>query len=513
MNQLTQEEADVLIQTLAEFRYDPVGFAYWAFPWGEPGELEAYEGPLQWQIDVLQAVKDGIVDISTAIRIARTSGHGIGKSALVSILIIWAMSTCAGAKCVITANTDTQLRTKTHPEVSKWFRLFIGNPLFKLSATAMYAADPEMEKEWRADFIPWSEKNPAAFAGLHNKGKRILIIFDEASEIADIIWETILGALTDRDTEIIWAVFGNPTKTTGMFRECFEGGRFAQRWNSKTISSLSVEITNHEELQAIIDDWGEDSRTARVRVLGRFPQEDGSSFISRERAEAAAEREVPYDAMEPIVIGCDVARFGDDYTIIYPRQGLDAKSREIEIYQGLDTMAVAAKCVAAMRRHGARSIFVDEGGLGAGVVDRLRQLDAPVVGVNFSDKAKEIPGTEGESFTNHRAEIWGAMRNWLKLGCIDGEVSTLSGVSGKTSLIEELIGPQYELDAKDKIKLESKKDMKRRGVASPNIADALAVTFSEPMLTAEELRAELRQQDYAPAETSYDPYDLERIYA
>ena len=499
---LTQDEADVLITTLAEFRYDPVGFAYWAFPWGEPGELEDYSGPLAWQIEVLRQIRDGLVTIEEAIRIARTSGHGIGKSALVSIIILWAMSTCAGAKGVITANTDNQLRTKTHPEFSKWFRLFIANPLFKLTATALYAADPEMEKEWRMDFIPWSEKNPAAFAGLHNKGKRILIIFDEASEIADIIWETILGALTDRDTEIIWCVFGNPTRNTGAFRDCFEGGKRAKRWQSKTISSLDVEITNHKELQSILDDFGADSDVARVRVLGRFPRTDSESFMSAQLVEDAIAREVRYYPHEPIVIGVDPARFGDDATVMIARQGLDAETHGAELHYGLNTMEVASRALQMQQRLNAVAIFVDEGGLGAGVVDRLMQLGAPVIPVNFSNKPKDLALTAGVAFANHRAEIWGALREWLSRGSIPEKVQN-------ESLKDELLAPHYKMDAKERIQLESKREMRIRGVKSPNIADALACTFSEPVLET----AGVGGVGAEVPEDNYNPFDLERIYA
>lgn len=464
---------DELILALGDYAFDPLGFVWFAFPWGEPGELAEAAGPEQWQIDLLTALRDGIIDLQGAIRLARTSGHGVGKSALVSWLILWAMSTRTDTIGVVTANTENQLRTKTWVQVAKWYRLFIGRQLFKLTATALLSVDPEHEKTWRFDMVPWSERNTEAFAGLHNQGRRILVIFDEASAIPDIIWEVTEGALTDRNTEIIWAVFGNPTRNTGRFRECFDTGRFAHRWNWDTIDSRSVSLTNKEQIQEWIDDYGEDHDFVRVRVLGRFPRIDGSSFIDLDLARGAVERDVKSNAN--VVIGVDVARFGDDASVIYPRCGRDGSSREIEIIQGVDTMGLAARAAAAFLRHSASVCMVDSGGVGGGVVDRLRQLGIPVIEVDFGSRAEGINVDDGASYANKRAEIWGAMRSWLKGGSIP---SIECGVG--LTLVDELTGPGFTHNQKEQILLESKKDMKRRGVPSPNVADALACTFAAP---------------------------------
>src|SRR5690606_38633063 len=112
--------------------------------------------------------------------------------------------------------------------------------------------------------VPWSERNTEAFAGLHNAGKRIIVIFDEASAIPDIIWETTEGALTDVDTEILWFVFGNPTRNTGRFRDCFDGGKFAHRWRQQKVDSRQVQRTNKKEIEDWIADYGLDSDFVRV---------------------------------------------------------------------------------------------------------------------------------------------------------------------------------------------------------------------------------------------------------
>jgi hypothetical protein len=205
-----------LVSYLAQFAYDPYKFVLAAFPWGEPGPLENM-WPQQWQVDILKEIRDGFKTPDAAIQEAVASGHGIGKSALVSWIIIWAMATHADTRGVVTANTDGQLRSKTWAELATWHSRFVCKEMFTCTATAIFANQAGHERTWRIDAIPWSERNTEAFAGLHNHGKRILIVFDEASAIIDKIWEVTEGAMSDKDTEKIWVAFGNPTRTSGRF--------------------------------------------------------------------------------------------------------------------------------------------------------------------------------------------------------------------------------------------------------------------------------------------------------
>jgi hypothetical protein len=212
-----------LVEWLALVRDDPLAFVLGAFPWGEPDTpLAKFSRPLDWQCEVLEYLRTGLLTPHAAICRATASGHGIGKSALVSMIIIWAMMTFPDTKGVITANTETQLKTKTWAELGRWFNLcWFGREFFKLNATSLVSKDESRERTWRVDMIPWSKTNPQAFAGLHNSGKRQFMIFDEASEIEDIIWETAEGFLTDLDAQRFWLAFGNPTKNSGRFREAF----------------------------------------------------------------------------------------------------------------------------------------------------------------------------------------------------------------------------------------------------------------------------------------------------
>lgn len=468
---MTDEEA--LIEELGSFAYDPLAFVLWAFPWGEPGtELVDETGPDEWQRWVLGQVRDGLITAEQAIQIAVTSGHGIGKSALVAWLLWWAFSTFPGTRGVVTANTENQLKTKTWVEISKWYRLFIAKDLFKCTATAMFSQDEEKAREWRIDIVPWSERNTEAFAGLHNAGKRLVIIFDEASAIPDIIWETTEGALTDLDTEIMWFVFGNPTRNTGRFRECFGDGKFAHRWLQREVNSMTVKRTNKKQLQQWLDDYGADSDFARVRVLGKFPHTDSESFIDRDTAKAATERLLDHEVVGPVVLGVDVARFGDDFSVIWPRQGRDARSRPVEFYQGLDTQELTRRVILAYNTHNASAVFIDGGGVGGGVVDACRAAGLHVVEVQFGARADGLDLTA--KYMNKRAEIWGMLRSWLKTGTIPPRIAT-------RDMVEELTNPTYSLNVRDQIQLESKDMMKRRGVDSPDFADALACTFALPV--------------------------------
>lgn len=487
-----------LAETLAEFSGDSVGFVMWAFPWGEPGELADAAGPDEWQLWVLSSLDEGLLTIDEAIQIAVASGHGIGKSALVAWVILWALSTMVDARGVVTANTERQLKTKTWVELAKWFRLFIARDLFHFAKTSVYSRDPEHSETWRVDMIPWSENNAEAFAGLHNYGRRIFVIFDEASTIADVIWETTEGALTDEDTEIIWLCFGNPTSNKGRFRQCFDNGQFAHRWLHRQIDSRTVKISNKRQLEKWIDDYGEDHDFTRVRVRGMFPRVDASAFIGYDDALDAARRKLDEPVAAPVLLGVDVARFGDDRSVIYPRRGLDGRSIPVRVYSKIPTTELARHVEQAFYELRAQAIFVDEGGVGGGVVDMLEEKGLPVFGVSFGSKADGWTGrTRGEKYANKRAEIWGAMRAWLKRGIIP------ESVEDGHNFVDELATPTYTFNNSDEIVLERKADIKRRGEPSPDFADALACTFAHPF--ADNLVP--RQKQLQNHQTSdYDPY-------
>ncbi|MEM8615318.1 MAG: terminase [Pseudomonadota bacterium] len=458
-----------LIEDIGGFAGDPLAFVLYAFPWGESGTpLETFDGPHEWQEDLLCDIRDGLLTPDEAIQIATASGHGIGKSACVAMIVCWAMSTMPHCRGVVTAGTENQLRTKTQPEIAKWFRMMINAHWFDVTATKVSSV--EHPTSWRIDFIPWSENNPESFAGLHNMGRRILVIVDEASQVADIIWETLRGALTDEHTEIIFLVFGNPTRNTGEFRMCF--GRNRKRWVTRQIDSRDVPGTNKALIAQWIEDYGEDSDFVRVRVRGVFPRAGDMQLIASDVVEDARARSCEPLENEPIVLGVDVARGGDDQSVVAIRQGRDSASRPWRRYNMRDTMALASEVAQLAHLYRADAIFVDATGIGAGVYDRLAQLSLPahcqVYEINFGQRADAQWLTDGIRAANKRAEMWWNMAEWLKRGAIPDE----------QQVEDDLIGVEYGYNRDSAVQLEKKEDMKKRGLSSPDNGDALALTFA-----------------------------------
>ena len=445
-------EEQLLRQAVNESYDDPVFFVENLFIWPEGG------GPDDWQRSQLERVGDEFkANADAVIREAVSSGHGIGKSAEVAWIILWAMSTRPYLAGVVTANTESQLKTKTWRELSVWWKRLRNRHWFEWTATKFYhKASPE---DWFVAAIPWSEHNPEAFAGLH--ADHVLVIYDEASAIPDIIWETSEGAMTT--PRAMWFCFGNPTRNTGRFRECF--GKFSHRWHCSKIDSRQCKMTNKEQLQQWQDDYGEDSDYFRVRVRGEFPRAGSLQFIPSDHVYEARRRELPlsvYGHM-PVLLGVDVARFGDDQSVITVRQG-----RKLHIqytYRELDTVQLSARVVEKIREWSPAATFVDGIGIGAGVVDQLRSLGYVVYDVVVS-KAADEPDT----YVNIRSEIWGRMREWL---------AGQPDIPDDSELDEHLTGIEYDYTpTKMQIRLEKKEDMKARGLSSPDLADSLALTFA-----------------------------------
>src|SRR5258708_3360542 len=339
-----------LLEWLVTVRDAPLAFTMGAFPWGEAGtQLEAYAGPMPWARDLMERIRVGLLSADEAIQEAIASGHGIAKSTTVAQITLWAFMTFPDCRGVITANTETQLKTKTWAELGKWFNLcqFMGKysarDFFTLNATSLLSKDPTRERTWRIDMIPWSKTNPQAFAGLHNKGKRLLLIFDEASEIEDVIWETAEGAFTDAETQLLWLVYGNPTKNAGRFRECFDGGAHHGLWHCTQIDSRAVPITNKKRIESLIRIYGDDSDYVRIRLLRQFPRMGLMHIVSAADIEAAMspDREAFVDAGTPLALGVDVARYGANNSVIFPRKGRDARSIERSIYNGIGTVELS----------------------------------------------------------------------------------------------------------------------------------------------------------------------------
>lgn len=497
-----------LAQWLVDFRDDPLGFVMGAFPWGVKGtQLEAYDGPMPWARELMERVRVGLLTPNEAIMEAIASGHGIAKSTTVSQLILWAFTTFPDCRGVVTANTEPQLKTKTWAELGKWFNLL--NPLirehFQLNATSLLSRDKTHERTWRIDLIPWSKTNPQAFAGLHNKGNRLILVFDEASEIDDIIWETAEGAFSDADTQLMWFAFGNPTRNIGRFRECFDGGSHASMWHTLQIDSREVPITNKKRIENLIRIYGEDSDYVRIRILGQFPRQGLMEFFIAADIDAAmsSDREVYVDTATPLSIGVDVARYGANNSVIFPRRGRDARTLARKVFHGLSTVELSNHVFGCWTEWRPDGIFIDEGGVGGGVVDQCRQKNLFVVGVQFGGK-DDITGTgldnTGERYANKRAAMYGACRAWLRNG---------GSLPNDPDLRTAMLAIRYTFNKKDEIQLIGKDELMEDnpGLVLDDL-DALCLTFGGPVAAktvSEPSAGPLHQTEYNP----FDPKFME----
>lgn len=465
----TRAELDVMSR-IPEFFNDPEGFVRYVYPWGLPGTFLADQpGPDDWQIKVMRHMRERLeagmlVDkaMRSAIRVAAATGHGVGKTTLMAWLIQWFIATRPNPAIVVTANTENQLRTKTWRELAKWHKISVIAPWFEWTATKYYLK--EEPESWFGTAIPWSEHNSEAFAGTHEK--YVLILMDEGSAIADIIYDTVEGALTGDQAIIV--VFGNPTRNTGRFREFFR--KLKHRWFTLQVDSRTARMANKKQIQEWIEDWGIDSDFVRIRVLGLFPKQASNQLISEQLVQSAMKR-TPAGGweFEPVIIGVDVARYGDDYTVIVVRQG--RKVHEIVSYTQLDNVQVADKVIDAFDKYkgdgsnGVPHIFIDTtGGLGSGPYDMLKSLRYPVHEVVFGSQA-----AMSKKFFNKRAEMWVHIRAWLQHGSLP-----------KCDELEaDLTNIEYYIHSDTRLRLEDKDDLKQRLGRSPDWGDALATTFAQ----------------------------------
>jgi hypothetical protein len=462
-----------------EIKDDPYKFVMFVYPWGQKGTpLEHKKGPKRWQAAALKELAEhikrnkGLIGIGLTpevFRKATSSGRGPGKSALCAWLIHW-MQTChIGSTVIVTANTEAQLKSRTWAELGKWITLGINAHWFDRGALSMKPApwfEELLKKQLKLDTgyyyaaaQLWSEENPDAFAGVHNP-HGVMVIFDEASGIPAPIWTVTEGFFTDPDLHRYWLAFSNPRRNTGAFFECFHKNR--ELWRTQSLNSLDVEGADVNHLNSIIRQYGVDSDAARIEVYGQFPHQGDRQFISRSIISAAAARELVDDQWAPLVIGVDVARFGDDASVIYFRRGRDARSIPPLRFKGLDNMALANEVAAQIDKHHPDAVCVDAGN-GTGVIDRLREMKYKVHEVWFGAKAKD------PQWGNLRTEMYATARDWLAGGCIPAH----------QGLMDDLAGPEYDFRGSSDVQiLEPKERMKDRGLASPDYGDAFVCTFA-----------------------------------
>lgn len=472
------ENQRVLAEWARDCAEDPLRFVLEGYPWLEPGPLKDQPGPDDWQRAFLirlgqevQARKfDGIAPVQP-IRFATSSGHGIGKSVMVAWLVNWIMSTRPHAQGTITANTFTQLETKTWASVQRWTRMCLTAPWFTIVSNRMYHTD--YRESWFCAPQSCREENSEAFAGQHAADSTSFYINDEDSAVPDKIHEVSEGGLTDG--EPMQFLFGNPTRTTGAFYQaCFGAQR--NRYIVTTVDSRTSRFTNKAQIAEWIADYGEDSDFVRVRVKGLPPAASDLQFIATSLVSAAQTRMPANFPDDPLICGLDVARGGTDRCVFRFRRGTDARTIKpmwIPGEQSRDSMRLVTMAADLLNRQfdgrKIHTLFVDGTGIGGPIVDRLRQMGhSNVVEIQFGSEAPDA------KYANMRAFMWGKLRDWLHKGCIDTD----------SRLEMDLTAPGYHHDKRDRVVLESKEHLKDRGIDSPDDADALALTFAAPVSAA-----------------------------
>jgi phage terminase large subunit len=413
--------------------------------------------PQEWQrVDVLEPIERG--ERFIAIR----AGHGVGKTTIEAWLILWFLLFRRPCKIPVTANSQDQLRDVVWAEVAKWARHlppFLRDRLEIHTEKIFIKADPEGAFAVARTARP---EKPEALQGFHSEN--LLFIIEEASGIEDIIFETAGGALTG--PHVMALMCGNPTRASGYFHRAFTTGR--KQWHCVHVPCSRSTTATPEYAQKMADEYGEDSNVYRVRVLGEFPRSEDNAVIALHLIEAAIGREVrPTES--GVVWGLDVARFGDDTTALAKRRG-NVLLEPLKEWRKIDNMQVVGKIMREYdetpRDMRPQSINVDVIGVGAGVVDRMRELNMPVYGVNVG----ESPATDEKLYMRLRDELWWQARKWF-----EGRSCRIPRDDG---LISELVSPLYKIESSGKIKIESKDDMKKRGLKSPNRADAFCLTFA-----------------------------------
>ena len=474
------EETEIeLARFLKSCYHDPLRFVRGAYPWGMEGPLKDHNGPDVWQEDFLRGVGEAVtkrafngLDPVAPVREAVSSGHGIGKSVEVAWLVDWIMSTRPNSQGTVTANTFPQLQTKTWASIQKWTKMCVTAHWFVVGGERMYHRN--FSESWFCSAQTCREENSEAFAGQHAAESTSFYIFDEASAIPDKIYEVAEGGQTDG--EPMWFLFGNPTRNSGRFHAaCF--GRERDYWNSRCIDSRECRFTNKALISEWLGKYGEDSDWFRVRVRGLPPRASDAQFIDSERVFEAQKREVGVLPDEPLILGVDLARGGSDDNVLRYRRGLDGRSIPAVVVPGekaRDSMFMVTKIAHEIEQRKPDAVFLDAtgGSVGGPIGDRLRQLGFKVIDVQFGGQPPDA------RCANMRAYMWQRLKDWLPSGAIDKSIG----------LEMDLCGPGYHADRQDRLVLESKESMKDRGLDSPDDADALALTFAQPVMAKRPLQ-------------------------
>lgn len=461
-----------LADALGILRHYPYEYALWAFPW-DSGPLRGIKGPEGWQSEVLQEIGiqvrnnafDGINAVDP-ILVLISSGHGIGKSTEASLLANWIKDTRPFCRCTVTANTRDQLKRRTFAEIVKWARMSPAQHMFDIYGESI--SHKKHGNDWAIGAQTCNEENSESFAGQHARTSTSAYIFDEASKVPPKIWEVAYGGLTDGEPMLF--AFGNPTQNSGEFYQILRG-RKKSYFFVKTVDSREVSFSNKTQIQRWSKEYGEDSDFFRVRVRGLPPKSGSSNIIPEIHVEEAMKRVLDPTSYkhELKIMGVDPAGEGEDRHSIVMRQGLKLDVLLNTPHIPHETSGLITRIMALENEHNPAMWFIDKHGLGGPIIRSLRTLGLKhIIEVNSNDRF--FPETD--TYLNSNMWMWKLMRDWFKLG---------PDIPDDEKIMEDFTGPSEVLieAGKDigKYRVESKQEMRTRGLQSPGVADATKMTF------------------------------------
>jgi phage terminase large subunit len=434
------------------FRADRVGFVK---------KILGVETIEKWQEKELRALDEGCT------RLSIRSGHGVGKTTFLAWVSIHFLLTRYPAKVAVTAPSAPQLYDGLAAEVKLWLKKAEANHPVLAGVLDTNSERVFMRAAPEAVFLTYRtsrKENPEALQGIH--AEHVLLIADEASGVAEAVFEAAAGSMSTKGA--ITILTGNPTRANGFFYQTHTNPKLAAVWRRVRVScreSSRVDPAYIEEERA----YGENSNRFRIRVLGEFPAGDDDTLIPRAHLDAAKIRKIdPHAINEPTYWGLDVARYGSDSSGLAKRKG-SVWLEPVKRWSGISLMELVGKIVAEWNDtpQFARpeAIFVDVIGLGAGVVDRLQELELPAVGINVS----ELPSVMSQA-VRLRDELWCHARDWFaSLNCCAPD---------DKQTMDELAAATVSYTSAGKTKVASKDEMRALGLGSPDGADAFNLTFA-----------------------------------
>ena len=509
----TAEEIDKFKELLIRYQYDYAKLAYIIFPFGQKGHEMEKMAPYDWQIEEWNKMSAHFSNPATrdkAYKLCVSSGNGAAKTAFGAMTTLMLMFT-QHVRGRITANTDTQMRSVVWPEYDIWAgRARYFDHYFEKFGTSIKAQDASVSENWRFDTVTWSENSPAAMSGLHNYGKAIVVVFEEAAGIPAKVWEYANGAMTDVDTIKVWMAFANSDDPDSQFEQNMNN----VIWKSRRIDTRTLKHVSKDFVSELLADCGgnEDADDFRIRVRGLPRKSNADSIISAERVANALARPVnfPSQVALPCVMTADLAWRGGDYCAIWIHQGNSAMLvayYKLSADDGTNHVYTYQKMCALEKEYKVDYVLIDqaEGTAVYSMAQAAYKHNWELV--SFASAPNDTAEFRDSQYQNMRAQMYYEGNKWLgQGGCIGSvnpdwipkiqkELTVTKGIRNKTTL---------------KKQAEPKEDIRFRAGFSPDVADGFVLRFSrvfydrQPENMSDELR-DLHGFNQEPEE--YNPYE------